>query len=234
MKRVLVPTRSGSDWQRLLAQPELHWKRGNSAMTAAASWESAAPRLPAEISAALDTSGDQRLHGLELLVAVPEWEVNLPGGVTSSHTDVLAVTRNQTGLVVVAVEAKVDEEFGPTIGQKRIDPSSGQKERLEFLHATLSLSMPLPDSIRYQLLHRAASAVLTARDFHAATAVMVIQSFSAESRWLSDYREFCQALGVGDAVGVAQQVPGVSAPALFVAWCTGDQRFRQVDLPSGI
>jgi hypothetical protein len=33
MKRVFVPTQSGSDWQRLLAKPKLHWKKGRSAMT---------------------------------------------------------------------------------------------------------------------------------------------------------------------------------------------------------
>ena len=36
MKRIFVPTRGGSDWQRLLAKPSLHWKMGASAMTAAA------------------------------------------------------------------------------------------------------------------------------------------------------------------------------------------------------
>jgi len=234
MKRIFVPTRIGSDWQPLLAKPELHWKAGKSAMSAAASWESAASRFPEEIKAALEANGDPRLHELELLLAVPEWEVALPGGITSSHTDILAVARNQAGLVVAAVEAKVDEEFGPTLGDKRHDPSPGQRERLAFLHETLGLTAPLPDNIRYQLLHRTASAILTARDFHAATAVMVVQSFSPEARWLADYQEFCQALGVNDAVGVARPVLGVSAPALFVAWCAGDQRFRQADLRSGV
>jgi len=36
VKRVFVPTKSGSDWQRLLGKPELHWKMGRSAMSAAA------------------------------------------------------------------------------------------------------------------------------------------------------------------------------------------------------
>jgi len=36
LKRIFVPTRTGSEWQRLLAKPLLHWKKGKSAMTAAA------------------------------------------------------------------------------------------------------------------------------------------------------------------------------------------------------
>ncbi|HMC22749.1 MAG TPA: hypothetical protein VKL19_12935, partial [Thermoanaerobaculia bacterium] len=94
MKRILVPTESGADWKRLLAKPDLHWKPGKSAMSAAASWEAAGDRLPSELSAALAASNDPNLAGLELLLAVPEWEIELPGGLTTSHTDVLALARN--------------------------------------------------------------------------------------------------------------------------------------------
>jgi hypothetical protein len=38
MKRIFIPTRGGSDWQRLLAKPMYHWKKGKSAMTDAASF----------------------------------------------------------------------------------------------------------------------------------------------------------------------------------------------------
>ena len=33
MKRIFIPTETGSDWQGLLAKPKLHWKKGASAMT---------------------------------------------------------------------------------------------------------------------------------------------------------------------------------------------------------
>jgi hypothetical protein len=94
MKRIFVPTVSGSDWQRLLGKPELHWKAGRSAMSAAACWEENEPHLPPEISGVLEASGDDSLASLELLVAIPEWEVDLPGGDRLSQTDVLAITRN--------------------------------------------------------------------------------------------------------------------------------------------
>ena len=126
MKRIFIPTKSGSDWQRLLGKPELHWKSGRSAMSAAACWEDNEPRLPAEISSVLEATGEQELTSLELLMAVPEWEVELPGGDRPSQTDVLAITRNEHGLVILCVEAKVDEPFGPTLGEKKMERSAGR------------------------------------------------------------------------------------------------------------
>jgi CheY-like chemotaxis protein len=77
MKRIFISTQTGSDWQRLLAKPQLHWKRGRSAMTAAASWEYARSALPPEIATLLNSSLDDDLSQLKLLAAIPEWEVSL-------------------------------------------------------------------------------------------------------------------------------------------------------------
>lgn len=199
-------------------------------MSAAVSWEAAHDQLPPEIQACLESSGAAELRSLELLLAVPEWEVPLPGGETSSHTDVLAVARNEVGLVAVAVEAKVDEEFGPTLGEKRRGASAGQLSRLDYLHSVLNLRSPLPDDLRYQLLHRTASAILIARDFHAGTAVMVVQSFSPDSRRRDDYRAFASALGSPAISELPVKVPGDTQPGLFLAWCRSDHRHREVDL----
>ena len=230
MKRIFVPTESGSDWQRFLAKPTLHWKPGKSAMTLAAAWEATADRFPPEVASTLDASGDERLSGLRLLAAFPEYRVALPGGDTASQTDVLALATNASGLVVLAVEGKVEEEFGPTLGAKRAHASPGQSDRLTFLHQTLGLSQPLPDEIRYQLLHRTVSAILVARDFHAATAVMLVHSFSEDHRWFDDYARFCAALGAQAAIGRAVPISGRISPALFLAWCQGDQQLRQKNL----
>ncbi|HEX3912712.1 MAG TPA: hypothetical protein VHW71_04330 [Steroidobacteraceae bacterium] len=119
MKRILVPTKDGSDWQSLLAKPGQHWQKGFSAMTAAASWEAAGGELPPEISVLLNSSGVDALENLKLSVAIPEWETELEGGITTSKTDVLALCRNEIGLCVVAVEAKVNEDFGPLVEAKR-------------------------------------------------------------------------------------------------------------------
>lgn len=230
MKRIFVPTQSARDWRRLLAKPDLHWKSGRSAMSAAACWEAASDRFPAEIEDAFERTPGTALASLELLLAVPEWKVDLPGGTRASQTDVLAIARNEHGLVVVAVEAKVDEPFGPALSEKRADPSEGQSARLEYLHRTLGLTALLPDSIRYQLLHRTASAIIAAQAFHAATAVMVVQSFSPESRWHDDFLAFVRALGGVPSDRGAVEIPGLTEPKLFLAWCRGGDQHRLADL----
>jgi hypothetical protein len=230
MKRIFRPTRDGSDWQWLLAKPKLQWKTGKSAMTAAGSWEQARDAFPSEISRLLDSSHDQDLIGLELLAAIPEWEVPLPGGETASHTDVLALASNKRGLCVMAVEAKVDEDFGPLLKDKRVQASAGQLQRLDYLHSVLGVA-EFDDSIHYQLLHRTASAIITARDFHAHVAVMVVQSFGTRPSLRADFDAFCRSLGTEDLPGGMRVVPSERTPRLFLGWCTGDHQFLQAILP---
>jgi len=231
MKRIFVPTRTGSDWQRLLAKPKLQWQTGRSAMTAAASWEQAGDAFPPEISRLLDSSQDQDLVGLQLLAAIPEWEVPLPGGQTASHTDVLALASNERGLCVAAVEAKVDEDFGPQLKDKRVHASAGQLQRLDYLHSVLGVA-EFDDSIRYQLLHRTASAIVTAREFHAHVAVMVVQSFGTQLSLREDFDIFCQSLHADDMRGGMKVIPSMRTPRLFLGWCAGDDQFLKVVLPS--
>jgi hypothetical protein len=232
MKRIFVPTQTASDWQRLLAKPKLHWKKAHSAMTTAACWDAASGQLPAEITGVLESSNEPALTNLQLLAALPEWEVPLPGGEHSSFTDVLALARNAMGLVAVAVEAKVDEEFGPTLLTKRTEASSGQNEKIDHLHKVLRLKSPLPDAIRYQLLHRTASALITAEEFHANTAVMLVHSFSPTARWRQDYIAFCSAMGAKSLSDSISVVPGFDGPKLYLAWCAGNKKFLEVELPS--
>lgn len=234
MKRIFVPTQSGSDWQRLLGKPELHWKMGRSAMSAAACWEEASPNLPAEILQLLDASNDPSLLNLELLAAIPEWEVDLPGGKRPSQTDVLALARNAKNLVVLGVEAKVDEPFGPTIAEKKADPSAGQIERLAYLEKELGAKHPLSDTIRYQLLHRSVSALLTARAFHAPIAVMMVHSFSQSSAWRDDFTAFCTALSCKQISTDMFEVPDTSGARLLLGWCKGNSRYLSVELPSAL
>jgi len=229
MKKVFVPTRSGSDWQRLLAKPELHWKKGASAMTAAAAWEAAGNRLPPEITALFERTNDPLLTNQRLLAAIPEWEVELKGGTTSSHTDVLALCRNDKGLCVIGVEAKVLEDFGPLVGEKRKTPSQGQSDRLAYLHSLLQVDH-FEDGIRYQLLHRTASALLTAREFHARAAVMLVQAFECPADRKRDFLAFTEVMAadrIADGIYLARRF---DAPNLYLAWCDGDRRFREVEI----
>lgn len=233
MKRIFVPTRSGAEWQLLLAKPGLHWKPGASAMTAAASWEAAAERLPPEISTLLNSSKEPLLLDQRLLVALPEWQVELPGGVTTSSTDVLAICRNELGLCILGVEAKVLEDFGPLLSEKRNGASPGQIERLEYLRILLGAER-FEDTIRYQLLHRTASALLSARQFHARTAVMLVHAFDTPANQRVDFEAFRNALGAEQVTPLVFKVPTIKDPALYLGWCDGDAQFRKVVLPNAL
>jgi hypothetical protein len=233
MKRIFVPTKTGAEWQLLLAKPKLHWKPGASAMTAAAAWESAASRLPPEVSALLDSTGHPVLLEQSLLAAFPEWQVELPGGVTTSSTDVLAVCRNEVGLCILGVEAKVLEDFGPMLAVKRAESSSGQSERIAYLQNLLGVER-FEDTIRYQLLHRTASALLTARQFHAAAAVMLVHAFDTPATQRQDFEAFRTALRAEEVAPLVYRVPAVKNPDLYLAWCDGDSEFRKVVLPNAL
>jgi hypothetical protein len=203
-------------------------------MAAAACWEESDPSIPADILSLLNASNDPALSELELLAAIPEWKVDIPGGDTASQTDILAIVRNSRGLVILGVEAKVDEPFGPTLGEKRKSGSAGQKQRITFLEKELLCTRPLDDSIRYQLLHRTVSAILTARLFHAEAAVMMVQSFSKSSRWREDFDEFSRELGckrICDGLLIAEKF---TRPKLYLGWCNGDPRFAEIEVPSNL
>ena len=221
-KRIYVPTESYQDWKRLLAQPDLHWKAGYSAMTLAQSWE-AAQGFPPEVAAVLASTADPVLQDLSMLVAIPEYQVALPGGDRASQTDLLVLARGREGLVAVAVEGKVDETFGPTVEQKRAENSKGVNTRLQFLAESLGLTEPIPGHVRYQLLHRTVSALLIAEQFSARAAIMLMHSFSPTNKWFDDFADFAALFGVQAWIGSVQDVGLRRNLPLFIGWCSGEQ-----------
>src|SRR6266850_3014165 len=178
MARILTFTSGPEDWQALLADPTKHWKTGCSARTLAYCWEEAAEGFPPEVSKALQQTDEASLRELTPILAIPEFKVPLPGGVRPSQNDLFVLARGAKGPVSIMVEGKVSESFGPTLGEWRNEASQGKKQRLQFLLRTLGLMEVPTASIRYQLLHRAASAVITGEQFRAAAAVMLVHSFS--------------------------------------------------------
>lgn len=230
MKRIVMPTAGAGDWAQGLAKSS-HWKMGASAMSLAASWEGAAPDFPREVAAALSLAGNSSLADLTIVIAIPEFKVALPGGARASQTDLMVLARNDRGTVAIAVEGKVEEAFGPTVGEKRRESSEGQAERLAYLERKLGLTMPCDDGIRYQLLHRAASALLFAEEVHAGAAVLVVHSFSQQGSWFGDFEVFAGVLG---ATAIKEAVVRASAPTsvpLYLGWVTGERRFAEIDIP---
>lgn len=139
--------------------------------------------------------------------------------------DVLA--RNDAGLVSIAVEGKVDEPFGPTLGEWLADASAGKRARLAGLGTLLSLATEPPPGTRYQLLHRTASALIEAQRFHASAAVLLVHSFSPSGMWYADYAAFAALLGVDSAPGAVVDTSERGGVRLFLGWVRGDQRFLE-------
>ncbi len=222
MSRVYVPISCVEQWAQLLAEPKKQWRVGFSARTLAYAWQEAAG-FPDEVQAVLSRSPS--FEGIELLLAIPEHQVSLPGGSRPSQDDIWILARAGSQLVSLAVEGKVSEPFGPTIEEWLDDPSCGKKTRLAHLCSELGLEASPPGHIRYQLLHRAASAVIEARRFLASHAVMLVHSFSPLDEGFQDYTDFTALFGATaspDEVVSARPGDGVS---LHFAWVRGDAQY---------
>jgi hypothetical protein len=219
-KRILVPTRSAIDWKTLLAEPEKHWKPGYSAFLTAEAWENACG-IPPEIVSVFNASEDDYFTDVELALAIPEYKVALKGGTRPSQNDVFALLRSETGLTAVTIEAKARENFGPTLAQWRKKVSAkGYQTRLQSVLADLGLEEPIPDSIRYQLLHRTASAIIEAKRFHCRAAAMIVQSFvelDFENHF-EDYVQFLRLYGVAPVKGHLAFLASIDGIRLYSAW----------------
>jgi len=209
VKRIFVPTRGADDWRRCLAAPRTQWREGHSAKCLAECWEAAAG-LPPEVERLFRTASFSGLQGFELLLAIPEYRVQIPGGGHPSQTDLFLLARTAFDLMTVAVEGKVAEPFGVTLGQWRHEFTRGKRKRLVYIQDVLGLRVELGDDIYYQLLHRLASAVHEAGRFGATSAGLLVHSFSPERAGFAAYREFVELFGVeggeGELVRLGQPI----------------------------
>ena len=224
MSLVYVPTRGPEDWRALLADPEKHWRAGYSAMALARCWEAAAG-LPPEIASMFAPVGDRP----ELLLAIPEHKVPLPGSARgASQNDLFALIRAGDATLAVAVEGKVDEPFDRLLGDWLVDASPGKRERLAFIADTLGLSQPLPRDVHYQLLHRTVSAVIEARRFKTDAAAMIVHSFSPTGKWYDAFERFAAVFGIEAERGRLFPLPPlVGRTTLYIGWAVGEPGFLQ-------
>lgn len=198
MARIYVPARSAEDWRPFLGDPEKHWLDGYSAKELAKAWQGA-NGFPAEVGKAFVNSGIDLFHNLELLLAIPEHQVDLPPpGGRPTQCDLFAVARGGQSLVAIAVEGKVKEPFGPLVSEWLMDGSEGKRTRLRFICDKLGLREKEVEGIRYQLLHRTAAALIEAERFMAKHAVMLVHSFSLNNEWFEDYAAFARLYGISE------------------------------------
>jgi hypothetical protein len=223
---IYIPISSPDQWKALLAEPEKHWRTGYSAKTIAHSWL-ASDGIPPEILALFASSGIQPLAAVSPLLVIPEHKVLLPpSSGHPSQNDVFVLAKGEDGsLVSITVEGKVAESFGPTIADWLAEPSKGKDIRFAFLKRELSLPEELPPDLRYQLLHRLASATLEAKRFDARHAVMIVHSFSPTDDWLDDFRAFLALFGAKAPVGTLSWLFNSGPIGVYAGWAQGDSRF---------
>lgn len=219
MSKIYIQTSGAEQWAKFLADPVKHWRKGYSARTLAYSWQEATG-FPPEVASVLEP----QFPSAELLLALPEHQVTLPGGSRPSQNDIWVLARSGEKLISITVEGKVSEPFGPTVQKWQAEASPGKSARLSFLLTLLGLCS-VPDTIRYQLLHRAASAIIEAQRFTAENAVMLVHSFSPSSEWFQDYAAFVSLMG-GVAVENGLVFAGCrSGISLHLAWVRGNAHF---------
>ena len=121
----------------------------------------------------------------------------------------------------------MSEPFGPTVAEWLNDITEGKKERLAYLCSQIELKGPLPQSVRYQLLHRTASAIIEAKRFHAKHAIMMVHSFSPTAEWFDDYKRFLMLFGLQAEKQKLYTTRMKSDTLLHFAWIIGDKSYLE-------
>lgn len=196
-RRIFTPSLGPSSWRGFLADPFVQWRREKSAWELAVAWESAAKLasgIPGDVQEALQSA--DRFRDAELIAAIPEHRVELDDPKRPSQNDLWLILWTPAGYASVTIEAKAGEEFDKPIETWLQQESDGKKRRLRFLAEALGIETVPPGHIRYQLVHRAASAVLEARRCHFPLALMLVQSFGESPTSWKDYCAFLELFRV--------------------------------------
>jgi hypothetical protein len=223
MNRLFTRTFGPTDWRRLLAKPDTQWEPGKSALEMAVCWESCRDTsrgIPAEVASALDSVHE--LKGAELLLGIAEHQVQFPPRGHPSQNDLWALLRVGPLRVSMTIEAKAGEPLDdlvkhwlPADGER-----SGKRARLEALQRHLGISDADVSHLRYQLLHRTASALKEAERFGANVAVMLVQSFNRtadEASW-QDMLRFGEVMGAQVQENRVVPSPRPTDIPLYLGW----------------
>jgi len=205
-----------------LGRREKHWKQAFSAFEVAHSWFAAAPSehgLPAAVRALLES--EPSYAGARLTQAIFEKTTVLDGIARGeSQTDVLAFVAIPEGSLVLGVEGKVNEPFGPRVSSW-LNRSANRPARLAIVASWLGLEPEVTHALRYQLLHRAAAVLIEADNAGASDAALVVQSFSPGDvrKGFADFQAFAAAMGAPvDAPGTLSPPIARGAVCFRLGW----------------
>lgn len=214
--RIAVTLRKPEDVIPHLGKPT-HWKQGRSAKAVADSWFNAND-VPPRFRAVLDQ--EPELRGATLVDAWLERCTDLGDSRGSaSQTDLLAVLAVANELVVMGVEAKVTESFGPLVEEWIGEGAEGKEDRLRRLCELLGFDRGSVGDLRYQLFHRTAAAIIEAKRFRASKALMVVHSFCDRATGLADFLTFYERMGMRGAGRDRLSEPAtVGGVTLWIGW----------------
>jgi hypothetical protein len=225
VNKIFIPARKPDDWKSFLAEPDKHLKTGHSAKALAYCWQEAND-FPECVRKVFKKSGIGLFQNIELLLAFPEYKVVLPGGVRPSQNDIFILGRGNNQLVSMMVEGKVSEPFGETIAEWRKDKSEDKDIRLRFLLEKLGLKENEQiDTIRYQLLHRTASAIIEAKKFNAENTLMLVHSFSPSNQGFEDYGRFLSLFGGRAEIDSLALTKNINGLDLHFGWVRGEEKY---------
>ena len=190
--RLHLPMIEPEDVVRHLGKEEKHWKARRSAHALTNLWF-AANALPSSVQSIF--AGHPIFRSAVLIDAFFERQVDLGTAGRHSQTDLLAIVGLESQIAIVAVEGKAGESFGQYVREWR-DGSAGKERRLQALCATLCISVEAAMPLRYQLLHRAASAIYEAKRYRSKLSIMLIQSFSDDDESFADFAAFLRTIGL--------------------------------------
>jgi len=222
--KFFIPSNKPEDWKSLLAEPDKHWKTGYSAKSLAYCWQEAND-FPKSVRNVFRQSKIKLFQHIELLIAVPEHKVPLLGGRRASQNDIFILAKGNNELISIMVEGKVSEPFGDTVAEWKSQFGKGKEIRLSFLCGELKISKDRVDHIRYQLLHRTASALIEANRFNAENALMLVHSFSTTDEGFDDYCQFLalfRLTGRVDSLAFAKNIDGID---LYLGWVKGSEEY---------
>lgn len=200
------------DWIEVLTRR--HYKQGHSAYECAHRWHQVGNAFPEPIPSLLRESKIPLLKDLEIKQLYCEHPVWLDTHSTPSKNDLSIFCEGpENRKVTIVVEAKCDESFANPVcawvrasdqpaprRQRKLfkspdEPVPRKLRRLAFLNEVLCLNVGVDSRVRYQLLHRLASAILIARQTFAQATLMMVQAFTDSPRNFEDFKYFCSLLG---------------------------------------
>ena len=214
------------DWSKLAPpmQKEKHWKNFRSAKELAQAWlRDGVPSMPIEYVELLRSHKDTT--GFKPTVGIAEAEIKIDEFGGPRNSDMVIIGNVREMQILLAVEAKADEEFAKPIADelKGLTAPSNKPDRVRRLAAgVLNRSVDSHvESLRYQLLHALAATAIEAKKHQAKLGILLIHEFISltldfekVTRNSNDLKAFIQTVpGWQDAdLSTGKLLPSITLP----------------------